>query len=87
MLDATMTDQLKQYLAMLREPIELVASLGDGQKSDETRELLTMIADMSDKVTATFDGDNARKPSFIIRRANDHDVAVYVAVDPDPAED
>ncbi|MBS7670182.1 alkyl hydroperoxide reductase subunit F [Croceicoccus gelatinilyticus] len=79
MLDANLKQQLQQYLGMLREPIELVASLGDGQKSTDTRELLTMIAEMSDKVTASFDGDDARKPSFIIRRAGDHDVAVTFA--------
>ena len=71
MLDANLKQQLSQYLAMLREPIELVASLGQDAKSAETRELLTTIADLSDKVTATFDGDDARKPSFIIRRASD----------------
>jgi len=71
MLDATMTGQLKQYLAMLREPIELVASLGDDAKSAQTRELLSEIAALSDKVSASFDGDNARKPSFVIRRAAD----------------
>ena len=66
MLDATLKQQLSQYLGMLREPIELVASLGDDAKSAETRELLTAISDLSDKVTARFDGDNARKPSFTI---------------------
>ncbi|WP_395391737.1 alkyl hydroperoxide reductase subunit F [Novosphingobium sp. BL-8A] len=75
MLDATLKQQLSQYLAMLREPIELVASLGDDAKSAETRELLTTIASLSDKVTATFDGDpndaGARRPSFIVRRASD----------------
>jgi len=71
MLDANMTQQLKQYLGNLREPIELVASLGDDEKSAQTRELLEEIAALSDKVTATFDGDNERKPSFVIRRASD----------------
>ncbi len=71
MLDATMTEQLKQYLAMLREPVELVASLGDDAKSAQTRELLEEIAALSDKVTASFDGDNERRPSFVIRRASD----------------
>jgi alkyl hydroperoxide reductase subunit F len=33
MLDAALTAQLKQYLAMLREPIELVATVGDDAKS------------------------------------------------------
>ncbi|MDR7100994.1 alkyl hydroperoxide reductase subunit F [Croceicoccus sp. BE223] len=79
MLDANLKQQLQQYLGMLREPIELVASLGDGAKSAETRDLLTTIADLSDKVTARFDGDNARRPSFVIRRAADHDVAVTFA--------
>ncbi|MGC1269386.1 MAG: alkyl hydroperoxide reductase subunit F [Croceibacterium sp.] len=71
MLDATMTQQLQQYLQMLREPIELVASLDDSKKSADTRELLTEISALSDKVTATFDGTDGRKPSFIIRRASD----------------
>jgi alkyl hydroperoxide reductase subunit F len=79
MLDANLKQQLQQYLGMLREPIELVASLGDDAKSAETRELLTTIASLSDKVTATFDGSDARKPSFVIRRAGDHAAAVTFA--------
>jgi len=71
MLDATMTQQLRQYLGNLREPIELVASLGEGKKSADTRALLEQIAALSDKVTASFDGDADRRPSFIIRRASD----------------
>jgi alkyl hydroperoxide reductase subunit F len=71
MLDAQMTQQLTTYLANLREPIELVASLGDDAKSAQTRELLGEIAALSDLVTASFDGDNARRPSFIVRRASD----------------
>ena len=71
MLDANMTKQLEAYLANLREPVELVASLGEGAKSEQTRELLTEIAALHDMVEAQFDGDDARKPSFIIRRASD----------------
>ncbi|WP_128893394.1 alkyl hydroperoxide reductase subunit F [Erythrobacter sp. HKB08] len=71
MLDATMQQQLKQYLANLREPIELVASLGDDAKSQQTRDLLTEIAELHDMVSAQFDGTDERKPSFIIRRASD----------------
>jgi alkyl hydroperoxide reductase subunit F len=71
MLDANMTQQLSQYFANLREPIELVASLGDDQKSAQTRELLEEISALSDKVSASFDGDHERKPSFIVRRASD----------------
>ncbi|HEY6816029.1 MAG TPA: alkyl hydroperoxide reductase subunit F [Croceibacterium sp.] len=71
MLDAAMTEQLRQYLAMLREPIELVASLGEDAKSAQTRELIGAIAALSDKVSARFDGDDARKPSFAIGRVSD----------------
>ncbi len=71
MLDANMQGQLKQYLANLREPIELVASLNEDEKSAQTRELLTEIAALHDLVNARFDGDNARKPSFDIRRVSD----------------
>ncbi|AIT80727.1 alkyl hydroperoxide reductase subunit F [Novosphingobium pentaromativorans] len=79
MLDENLKQQLSQYLGMLREPIELVASLGDDAKSAETRDLLTQIAALSDKVTAQFDGDDARKPSFIIRRASNTEVWVRFA--------
>ena len=71
MLDAAMQTQLKTYLANLREPIELVASLGDDAKSAQTRELLSEIAALHALVTASFDGDDTRRPSFIIRRASD----------------
>jgi len=71
MLDTGMKEQLRQYLANLREPIELVASLGDDKRSTDTRELLNEIAELSDKVEAQFDGTDERKPSFIIRRASD----------------
>jgi len=71
MLDANLTKQLDQYLGNLREPIELVASLGDDKRSADTRELLEEIAALSDKVSASFDGQDERRPSFIIRRASD----------------
>ncbi len=71
MLDANLKQQLEAYLGNLREPIELVASLGDDAKSAETKQLLEIIASLSDKVSASFDGTDDRKPSFIIRRASD----------------
>ncbi len=71
MLDAAMQTQLKTYLANLREPIELVASLDDSGKSAQTRELLGEIAALHEMVSARFDGNDARRPSFVIRRASD----------------
>jgi alkyl hydroperoxide reductase subunit F len=79
MLDANLTQQLKTYLANLREPIELIATLGEGKKSDETRELLEEIAALHELVSARFDGSASRKPSFVIRRAGDHAAAVEFA--------
>ncbi len=79
MLDANLTQQLKTYLANLREPIELVATLGEGKKSDETRELLTEIAALHDMVTARFDGTADRKPSFTITRKSDPAASVEFA--------
>ncbi len=71
MLDAAMQAQLKTYLGNLREGIELVASLDDSEKSRQTRALIEQIASLHDLVTARFDGTDARKPSFVIRRASD----------------
>ena len=79
MLDANLTAQLRQFLANLREPVELVASLGQDQRSAEMRELLTEIAALHDMVSASFDGDDARKPSFEIRRASDPALSVRFA--------
>jgi alkyl hydroperoxide reductase subunit F len=79
MLDANLTQQLKQYLANLREPIELVATLGEDRKSAETRELLGEIAALHELVTARFDGSASRTPSFAIRRAADPAASVEFA--------
>lgn len=71
MLDAAMQAQLKTYLGNLREGIELIASLDESEKSRQTRALIEQIASLHDLVTARFDGTDARKPSFVIRRASD----------------
>ena len=66
MLDTHIQAQLKGYFERLQRPIELVASLDDRPASAEMRELLTEIAALNDKVTARFDGTDARRPSFQI---------------------
>ncbi len=67
MLDANLKGQLKSYLANITQPIELVASLDEGAKSREMKELLDEIAELSDKVSVT-SGADKRAPSFMIRR-------------------
>jgi alkyl hydroperoxide reductase subunit F len=68
MLDASLRQQLQTYLANIREPIELVMAIDDGAKSIELKALLEEIAALSDKVSLVR-GDDARTPSFMIRRA------------------
>ena len=68
MLDATLKTQLAAYLEKLQQPIELVASLDDSDAAHELDGLLGEIAALSPKISRTA-GDDARKPSFLIRRA------------------
>ena len=70
MLDAPTTAQLKNYLANLRTPVELVATLDDSAKSAELRALVEAVVAQSDLVTARFDGTASRVPSFAIRRGD-----------------
>ena len=70
MLDAATTAQLKTYLANLRTPVELVATLDDSPKSAEMRALIETVVEQSDLLTARFDGHVDRVPSFAIRRAD-----------------
>ncbi len=79
MLDANLKQQLQGLLTNLREPIELVSSLGDDAKSAELATLLDDIAALSDKVSVTQADDDSRRPSFLIRRASDAQVAVRFA--------
>ncbi|MCW5610274.1 MAG: alkyl hydroperoxide reductase subunit F [Rubrivivax sp.] len=69
MLDATIQAQLATYLERITQPIELIATLDEREESVQMRELLTQIAALNDKVTARFDGQAARRPSFRITRA------------------
>ncbi|KGM56668.1 alkyl hydroperoxide reductase [Lysobacter arseniciresistens ZS79] len=80
MLDATLKAQLKAYLEKVTQPIELVASLDDSDKSRELDALLQDIASLSDKISVRA-GDDARKPSFAINRAGT-DVGVRFAAIP-----
>ena len=78
MLEASLQSQLKTYLERLVSPIALIASVDDGASSSELTELLHTIAGLTDKITVTLDGTDARKPSFLIQRVNS-DVSVRFA--------
>ena len=68
MLDTNLKTQLKAYLEKVTQPFEIVASLDDGEKSQELLSLLQDIASLSDKIALKTDGDDARKPSFSLNR-------------------
>ncbi|RZA21251.1 MAG: alkyl hydroperoxide reductase subunit F [Lysobacteraceae bacterium] len=80
MLDDTLKSQLAAYLEMLREPIELVASLDDSESSRELDALLGEIAALSPKISRRSEAD-ARTPSFAINRVGT-DVGVRFAAIP-----
>jgi alkyl hydroperoxide reductase subunit F len=68
MLDDTLKAQLQQYLALLRQPIRLIASLDDSETGTDMKSLLETIVGLSDKVTLDTSGNDARKPSFVVAR-------------------
>lgn len=80
MLDDTLKSQLQTYLAMLRQPIRLIASLGSDDKSLELRQLLQEITQLSDKVTLDESGSDARKPSFVIAREGENHGVRFAAI-------
>ena len=68
MLDDTLKAQLQQYLALLRQPIRLIASLDVSQTGLEMLQMLQTIAGLSPMVTLETSGSDARNPSFLVAR-------------------
>ena len=68
MLDGNMKSQLKGYLERISQPVEIIASVDDSDKSRETLELLSDIESLSDRVRVVGRDDNQVKPSFALRR-------------------
>ena len=69
MLDSNMKTQLEGYLARISQPVEIVASLDEGEKSQEMLALLNDIESVSSLVQVDAQRDEAQvKPSFALRR-------------------
>lgn len=69
MLDDTLKAQLGAYLERVTQPFEIVASLSDSESSRETLDLLQTIQGLrSHKITLKTDGQDARRPSFTLKR-------------------
>ncbi|MGM0785703.1 MAG: alkyl hydroperoxide reductase subunit F [Pseudomonadota bacterium] len=80
MLDDNLKTQLKAYLAKVTQPFEIVASLDDGAKSKELHGLLTDIVGLTDKITLTLDGQDARRPSFALNRPGEETGVVFAGL-------
>src|SRR5690606_633278 len=72
MLDATLKSQLQAYLEKVTQPFEIVASLDDGEKSQELLGLLNDIVGLTDKITLKTDGSDSRRPSFALNRPGEN---------------
>ncbi len=69
MLDSNLKTQLKGYLERISQPLEIVASVDDTDKSREMLELLTDIETVADLVKIEVRRDDAQvKPSFAMSR-------------------
>jgi NADH-dependent peroxiredoxin subunit F len=78
MLDPQLATQLATHLTKISMPITLVASLDEGEKSDELASLLNEIGALCESISVNYDGNEARRPSFTIRR-DDTDISVQFA--------
>ena len=69
MLDTNMKAQLQGYLERITQPVEIVASLDEGEPSREMLELLNDIESVSSLVKLDAQRDETQlKPSFALRR-------------------
>jgi len=69
MLDSKLKGQLKDHLQRILRPVELVASIDDGDKSREMLELLHDIQSVCDRISIDVRRNDAeRKPSFALRQ-------------------
>src|SRR5260370_38456751 len=69
MLDSNLKTQLKGYLERISQPVEIVASVDDTDKSREMLDLLTDIESVSDLIKIEVRRDDAHvKPSFAMGR-------------------
>jgi alkyl hydroperoxide reductase subunit F len=68
MLDGNLKTQLKGYLERISQPVQIIASLDDGEKSREMLDLLEDIESLSDLVKVTGRDPEQLKPSFALQR-------------------
>ena len=80
MLDSNLKTHLKAYLEKVIQPFEIVASLDDGEKSQELLGLLQDIVGLTDKITLKTDGNDARRPSFALNRPGEDTGVAFAGI-------
>jgi NADH-dependent peroxiredoxin subunit F len=66
-LEANIKEQLQQYLALVEQPVKIVAYIDSSAASEEMMDLLNEINSLSDKITLVVDEDwGVRTPSFSV---------------------
>lgn len=81
MLDTNMKNQLGQYLANLKAPVELVVALDDSAKAQEVNSLANDIVELSDLITRIDNNSGqARTPSMTVRGAESNSTMVFAGV-------
>ena len=71
MLEQSLKNDLKNALGLLRAPLRLVASLGEGPLAKDMLGFLQDVASTSDKIRVETDGTSPLTPSFQIVRESD----------------
>ncbi|MBB4197573.1 alkyl hydroperoxide reductase subunit F [Rhodoblastus sphagnicola] len=80
MLDDAIKTQLRGYFERIVSPIELLATLGDDDKSREMLALLEDVAAQSDKISLKTDGKDARTPSFGVARTGEAPLVTFAGL-------
>ncbi|MCS6996763.1 MAG: alkyl hydroperoxide reductase subunit F [Casimicrobiaceae bacterium] len=81
MLEASLRDQLRTYLDLLQQPVELVLSLDESPTSAQLLALAETLVSLSPRLSLRTDGQAQRRPQLQITRP-DQDVGVAFAALP-----
>jgi NADH-dependent peroxiredoxin subunit F len=71
MLDSNIKSQLQAYFEKIVSPIVLTATLDNSAKSAEMLELLNEVAELSDKISVSQDGQSVNVPSFTVGKTGE----------------
>ncbi|NBO04308.1 MAG: alkyl hydroperoxide reductase subunit F [Betaproteobacteria bacterium] len=80
MITAAIQEKVKQHFQSIKEPVAIEASLDQTEASVQLKEVLLALEASSDKISVFWNGTDARRPSFSIRKQRS---SQHVAAGPD----